>query len=216
MKKLFVCAAIVAVSCSFSQNASAQSILSKLKSVASTVAKTDSTTNALSGIVSNLLGTSEVSETDLVGTWSYSQPCVVFESSNVISKVGTSVVSQKVETTLNKQLTKLGFKAGSVIMTFAEDGNGSIQYAGKTIPCTWSVNESQLTLTILTKSVAMNVKQSTSGLQLAMNADKLKTLLTAITDKASAVNSSIGTVTTLLKSVDGLYLGLQFAAKTSE
>ena len=35
---------------------------------------------AAANVVGNLLGTSKVSEKSMVGTWSYNQPCVAFET----------------------------------------------------------------------------------------------------------------------------------------
>ena len=199
-------------------NANAQ-LSNVLKSVAGT-AISKATGNSTAGdvasdLIGNLLGTSKVSEKSLVGTWSYNQPCVAFESEDVLTTLGSSMVSKKVESTMQKGLTKVGFTSGKVVMTLKEDKTGTIEFNGKNIIVNWAVDGSDLKLTfpIVDKGVTMNAKLSGSELQLAMKADKLLTLLNAITEKTGTVNSSLGTLNTLTKNVKGMYMGLKFTKK---
>ena len=199
-------------------NANAQ-LSNVLKSVAGT-AISKATGNSTAGdvasdLIGNLLGTSKVSEKSLVGTWSYNQPCVAFESEDVLTTLGSSMVSKKVESTMQKGLTKVGFNSGKVVMTLKEDKTGTIEFNGKNIIVNWAVDGSDLKLTfpIVDKGVTMNAKLTGSELQLAMKADKLLTLLNTITEKTSTVNSSLGTLNTLTKNVKGMYMGLKFTKK---
>ena len=171
--------------------------------------------NVAADLIGNLLGTAEVTEKTMVGTWSYSQPCVAFESENVLATLGSSVVSTKVEKTMQNGLTKVGFTSGKVVMTLNEDKTGTIQYNGKPVNINWAVEGTNLKLTfpIVNKGVTMNVKQTGGELQVAMKSDKLLTLLNAITEKAGTVNSSLGTLNTLTKNVKGMYMGLKFTKK---
>lgn len=163
-------------------------------------------------LLGNLLGTSKVSEGSLVGTWTYNEPCVAFESENVLATVGSSLVSSKVENTMKKGLTKIGFTSGKVVLTLNEDKTGTVSYNGKAVQVNWAVDGANLKLTfpLLDKGVTMNTKLSGNELQLAMKSDKLLTLTNAITQKASAVNSYLGTLNTLTKDVKGMYMGLKF------
>ena len=199
-------------------NANAQ-LSNVLKSVAGT-AISKATGNSTAGdvasdLIGNLLGTSKVSEKSLVGTWTYNQPCVAFESEDVLTTLGSSMVSKKVESTMQKGLTKVGFNSGKVVMTLKEDKTGTIEFNGKNIVVNWAVDGSDLKLTfpIVDKGVTMNAKLTESELQLAMKADKLLTLLNTITEKTSTVNSSLGTLNTLTKNVKGMYMGLKFTKK---
>lgn len=205
MKKNMLKMAFVALGMMVCGNANAQ-LENILKSVAGETA---------ANVVGNLLGTSKVSEKSLVGTWSYNQPCVAFESENVLATVGSSMVSTKVEKTMQNGLTKVGFTSGKVVMTFKEDKTGIIKYNGKAVDVNWAVDGANLKLSfpLLNKGVTMNAKMSGSELQLAMKSDKLLTLLNAITEKAGTVNSSLGTLNTLTKNVKGMYMGLKFTKK---
>ncbi|MBO4841632.1 MAG: DUF4923 family protein [Bacteroidaceae bacterium] len=205
MKKNMLKMAFVALGMMVCGNANAQ-LENILKSVAG---------EAAANVVGNLLGTSKVSEKSMVGTWSYNQPCVAFESENVLATVGSSMVSTKVEKTMQNGLTKVGFTSGKVVMTFKEDKTGIIKYNGKAVDVNWAVDGANLKLSfpLLNKGVTMNAKMSGSELQLAMKSDKLLTLLNAITEKAGTVNSSLGTLNTLTKNVKGMYMGLKFTKK---
>lgn len=205
MKKNMLKMAFVALGMMVCGNANAQ-LENILKSVAG---------EAAANVVGNLLGTSKVSEKSLVGTWSYNQPGVAFESENVLATVGSSMVSTKVEKTMQNGLTKVGFTSGKVVMTLKEDKTGIIKYNGKAVDVNWAVDGTNLKLTfpLLNKGVSMNAKLSGSELQVAMKSDKLLTLLNAITEKAGTVNSSLGTLNTLTKNVNGMYMGLKFTKK---
>ena len=210
--------AFVALGMMLCGNANAQlsNILKNMAGEAVNKATGNSTVgNVAADLIGNLLGTAEVTEKTLVGTWSYSQPCVAFESENVLASVGSSLVSTKVEKTMQNGLTKVGFTSGKVVMTLNEDKTGTIQYNGKPVNINWAVEGTNLTLTfpIINKGVTMNVKQTGGELQVAMKSDKLLTLLNAITEKAGTVNSSLGTLNTLTKNVKGMYMGLKFTKK---
>lgn len=218
MKKNMLKVALLALGMMVCGNANAQ-LSNVLKSVAGT-AISKATGNSTAGdvasdLIGNLLGTSKVSEKSLVGTWTYNQPCVAFESEDVLTTLGSSMVSKKVESTMQKGLTKVGFTSGKVVMTLKEDKTGTIEFNGKNIIVNWVVDGSDLKLTfpIVDKGVTMNAKLTGSELQLAMKADKLLTLLNTITEKTSTVNSSLGTLNTLTKNVKGMYMGLKFTKK---
>lgn len=219
MKKIF-CILLLAMATS---SMSAQGLLDALKKAASGAAS-NAVTNAtgsstLGNIVANLLGTATVTENSIKGTWSYSTPAVVFESSNVLANMGGTAASTKIETSLQTQLKKIGFTEGKIQLTFADDNKGTITVAGKSIPFTYSLEGSDLTVTLgstmfnkLSKSFTMNAKITGDELQIAMKADKLANFITSMLTKVgSASNSSaLSTVTSLVNKIDGMYLGLKY------
>ena len=106
--------------------------------------KTQSGLSSLSGIgdfVAGLLGKDKVSKTSLVGTWSYKQPAVIFESENMLTNVGGMAAGKAAEEKLQGYLDKIGFTSGKVKMDFKEDGTGIVTYGSKNIPFQWSVAE---------------------------------------------------------------------------
>ena len=157
--------------------------------------------------------TSTVSQSSLVGTWTYSEPCLVAESKNILSNVAVTAAAEKAQKSLKDALTKAGITSGKLTLTFNKDNTVKATVGTKTVSGTYAVSGSDLTITFTTikKTVKMNCKLSSGNLQLAMNATKLLTFVNAVAAKASAASSSLSAVSSVLKNVDGLYVGLQFS-----
>lgn len=215
MKRAMKCMAMLLLAMAGSLRADAQ-LKNILKNVASEAVSSATGSSAagdvLNGLTSKLLGTDKLNAQNLHGTWTYSEPCVAFESENLLTSVGSSLASKKVETALAKQVKRLGLTAGKMSLTLNADSTGTVTFNGKKVEVNWSVNETDLILSfpLTQKSVHMNAKLSGSTLQLAMSADKLLTLFTAITEKASTVSSTLGTLNSLVKNVKGMHVGLTF------
>jgi len=201
-----------------SANAQLGGLLKNMATNAASSAATAATGSSTVGnIVANLLGTATVSENTLAGTWTYSQPAVVFESEDVLKNVATTAMSAKVESTLQNQLSKLGFTPGKISITFNNDKTGSLTYnahSPKSIPFTWHVNGHNLSLKLggqlisqLSKEFVLNVKITGNTLQVASDASKLIELVQQIVGKS---NSTLSIVSSMLKNIDGLYLGLKY------
>ncbi|MGM9621695.1 MAG: lipocalin-like domain-containing protein [Bacteroidaceae bacterium] len=215
MRRVMRCMAMLMLAMAGSLQADAQlkNLLKNVAGEAVNSATGNSTAgDVLGGLASKLLGTDKLNADNLQGTWTYSEPCVAFESESLLTSVGSSLASKKVETTLAKQMTRLGFTAGKMTLALNADSTGTVNLNGKDVKVTWSVSETDLILTfpLTKKSVHMNAKLSGNSLQLAMSTDKLLTLATAITEKASTVNSTLGTVNSLMKNIKGMYVGLKF------
>lgn len=213
MRKSILRVALLAIAMATTTSADAQ-LSNVLKNAAGalTGSKDGGTVSTAINAVTNLLGKKSVTEKDLIGTWNYSEPCIALESKNVLSKVGGSVASSKAESMLADKLKLIGFTKGKVVMTLNEGGEGSIKVNNKTQNINWAVNGSNLAITfpMTKKTVNMNTNMTGGKLQVAMDSTKMLTLLNTISDKASAVNSNLSAVSSLLKNVDGMYLGLKF------
>lgn len=193
-------------------NAQLADILNKAKDA---IAGSSSTASTVTDIVGNLLGSSKITESNLVGTWSYTQPCVAFESESALSNVGGSVASAKIEEKLKTGLSTAGIKEGQVTLTFKSDKTFSIATGKKTLSGTYEIDGSDVILNFKSpaKSIKANAKISLGTLQLAMKADKMLEIVNTIATKASAYSSQMGTVSSLLSNYKGMYLGLKFSKK---
>lgn len=215
MKKSIIKIALVAA-CALIMPVTANAQLSDLFNKAKTLfSGSSSTTSAITNVVGDLLGNSKVTAQKLEGTWSYTQPCIAFESENTLNKIGGSVASSKIESKLKTGLEKAGIKEGQVAITFKSDKTFQITTGKKTISGTYQVEGSDLQLTFKTtkKTIKTNVKLSLGTLQIAMNADKMLQIVNTIATKASAYSSNMKTVSTLLSQYKGMYLGLKFKKK---
>ncbi|MDO5483025.1 MAG: DUF4923 family protein [Bacteroidaceae bacterium] len=193
-------------------NAQFADLLNKAKSLFS---GTSSTASTITNVVGNLLGSTKITAEKLEGTWSYTQPCIAFESENTLNNIGGSVASAKIEEKLKTALDKAGIKAGQMSITFNADKTFLISTGRRQISGTYQVEGTDLLLTFKTtkKTIKTNVKLSLGTLQIAMNADKMLQIVNIIATKASAYSSNMKTVSTLLSQYNGMYLGLKFEKK---
>ncbi|MCD8304462.1 MAG: DUF4923 family protein [Prevotellaceae bacterium] len=213
MKKTirFALAAMFMLAVPMAANAQLSDVLKKISSGSSSSSSSSGLSNLVTGIVSNLLGANKLTVDNLVGTWDYTEPCIVMESDNVLSKIGGDVASSKMEDKLDEFLQKVGFKAGDVVLQLDEDKTGSITIGGKKINVSWDVDDSDVIFTILKKDLSINADISNGSLQLAMSMDKMLDLLEAVCSGVSNIASSASILTNLLSKYDGLYLGLKFS-----
>ena len=129
---LFLCTAL--------SSCVAQSTSTTTKQTTTTTSTTSSSSansllSSLGNIVAGLLGTDKVNENSIIGTWTYEQPAVVFESQDLLTNVGAMAASSTVEKKVQTYLDKIGFTKGKVTITFNEDNTGSVICASKNIPC---------------------------------------------------------------------------------
>ena len=163
--------------------------------------------NTLTNLLSSIVGNT-TTQSMLTGTWTYSGPKVVFESDNVLSKLGGQVAAYQIESKFGAQLEKYGFKAGSTSVTFSGENSCSIAIGSKTYQSIYSfdADSKKLTLTdaLGVKLLTCTVSVAGSNLNILFDADKLLTLLNTMN---SGSNSS-STLSALLKNYNGLQLGL--------
>ena len=215
MKKSIIKIALVATAAFLmpsTMNAQFADLLNKAKSLFD---GSSSTTSTITNVVGNLLGNTKITAQKLEGTWSYTQPCIAFESESTLNNIGGSVASAKIEEKLKAGLDKAGIKEGQMSITFNADKTFYISTGKRQISGTYEVEGSDLSLTFKTtkKTIKTNVKLSLGTLQIAMNADKMLQIVNTIATKASAYSSSMKTVSTLLSQYKSMYLGLKFKKK---
>lgn len=190
------------------QSSTAGSILGGIIS-AVTGASDGSNGDILSGLTS-IFNSSKVATKDkLVGTWTYTEPAVVFSSDNALKNIGGKVASQAIEKQLQTQFEKFGIKKGAMTMTFDKDGNFTQTIAGKTLSGTYSVSGKNVSL-----KYAGNLKQIVGTTQLDGNdllivMDASKLLKYANTIGSLTGNSLLKSAGNLLGSMNGMEVGLK-------
>ena len=165
------------------------------------------TTDLLGRILSYLLNGNSITKDNIIGTWTYSSPKVIFESENILAKLGSEIASDKIEKTLGDQLTRVGFTQGKTSITFKDDNTCSFTYGSRTYPGTYKFDTSANKLTITGALGVGTVKctacKNGNELYMLFDSDKVLSILTALS------NSSIGnsTASSVLGNYKGLKLG---------
>lgn len=163
-------------------------------------------TNVLGTVLGSLLG-NKTSANSIVGTWTYAQPKVVFESENILAKLGSSVASSKLESTLTAQLKKMGFNSGKSTLVLNSDKTCQFNLSGKTLNGTYSYNSSSSLLTIQgalgMTSVTCTCNVVNGQMYMLFDADKLLGIASSVANASSTTSS----LSSLLSNYSGLKLG---------
>ena len=192
-------------------SANAQSLSDILGAVASSA--TSTTTNDLvSGITSVFSSSKQADKNSIVGTWEYSEPAIVFQSDNLLTKAGASLAAKKLESQLQTQFNKYGIKSGALTITFNSDGTFCQTLGTKAMNGQWKVKSSKLYITYLgVRTIEITTQISGNKLQFVTNANKLLALMKTMGSASS--NTNIKTITSLMKSVNGMQAGITLVKK---
>lgn len=205
MKKGIIRIAVMAMMLTASTTASAQFDLNGI--LGSVLNGTNSTEDIVEGLTGIFNADKQATANKIVGTWSYSEPAIVFTSDNLLAKAASKIAANKVESKIQDYLTKYGLKPGALTITFNEDGTFVETLNKKSTKGKWSVQDSKLLLTVTgIKQVAITTQIDGKDMQFVTDATKLLNLFKTM--GAKSTNSNIKTVTSLMKNVKGMQAGV--------
>jgi hypothetical protein len=165
-----------------------------------------------SDLTSVLTGKNNVTKETLAGTWSYQEPAVIFESSNLLKQAGGKVAASVIEKKLATQFAKAGITAGKFMVAFTEDGKFTTYKNGQaTTSGTYALSGSKITFSYLEGSANVSgyAQFDNNNLSLTFDSSKLLDVVGKVSKYSG--NSTLSTVSSLAKSFDGMKSGLAFA-----
>lgn len=210
MKKIFTKAVLLmALACSANTaHAQLSDILGKVTS------KVQSSSNGSSNVLSALgnIITSKLIPTSsqIVGTWAYQEPAVMFTSSNALKNTASSVVTKQIENKLQTYLNKAGIKKGNMSITFESDKTFYVSKGGKKVATgTYTMSNSEVSLTFKGRKTPckMTPQLDNGTLVVVTDLTKLKTFLEGIGSNVSQLSA----LTSLMKSMDGMKVGIRLS-----
>lgn len=213
MKKLrfFTIVAICTMNLGLAGQASAQSILDNIKKTATQVTQESIQSSSISRMLNGVVGSSSLSEKDLIGTWKYAGSNCAFSSQNMLAKAGGEIAAQKIESKLTPIYKKAGLSSANTYFTLDKDKKFSARIAGKSITGSYSFDAKNNKITFqapLLRSTCY-VTKSGSNLNFLFDSSKLLTLLQTVSTISN--NSTLQTLGALSKNYDGAKMG--FALK---
>lgn len=217
MKKIFLSAAIMAATLSFT--ACGPGTTSTTTTSTSNSAGTDLAT-AGSSILGNLLGSilsNTLTEQSFIGTWTYQTPQVRFESENLLAQAGGAVVAGSIEQKLDTYLAKVGITKGVTSFTFKEDKTFLIVTNGKTVASgtyTYDRSSKILSLTGTLGLMSQNCIVGMDGTNLCLlyDADKLLTVMNTVGSMLGRSNSTLGNISGILgQNYTGMKVGFSLS-----
>ena len=165
------------------------------------------TSDLVSGLTSIFSSNKQATADNIVGTWSYDSPAIVFESEDFLTKTGAALAANKLETSIQNTLAKYGITKDKFSITFKEDGTFTETIRGKSYSGKWAVEDSKLQLTYQLKTMEITTQKEGDQLMFVTDASKLLNLIQTLGAK-TATNSSLSTISALAKNIKGMKVGL--------
>jgi len=193
--------------CIFGAETASAQLSDVLSKVVGSATSGNSTLSTLTGVISSKL---IPTEKQIIGTWSYQEPAVMFTSDNALKSTAGTLASASIEKKLQTYFSKVGIKKGNLTITFDEQKNFSIKKGTKSVRTgTYAISGSTVTLTFKgkTKPCRITPQLDNGSLVMVMDATSLKNFMSGI---ASYV-SSLSTVTSVLNAYDGMKVGIRLS-----
>lgn len=166
--------------------------------------------NALGGLLDLVVGSVKLSQTDIIGTWSYVEPACAFTSENLLAKAGGSVAAKTVNEKLLPVYKSLHISSGNTQLTFRENGQFTGKIGGFPMSGTYTFDAANglVKMKSLTTFTA-HLTRSTQGMNFTFESKKILTLLQTVS--ALSGNTTLSTIGDISKQFNGVRLG--FAMK---
>ena len=166
--------------------------------------------NALGGLLDLVVGSVKLSQTDIIGTWSYVEPACAFTSENLLAKAGGSVAAKTVNEKLLPVYKSLHISSGNTRLTFNENGQFTGKIGGFPMSGTYTFDAANglVKMKSLTTFTA-HLTRSTHGMNFTFESKKILTLLQTVS--ALSGNTTLSTIGDISKQFNGVRLG--FAMK---
>lgn len=166
--------------------------------------------NALGGLLDLVVGSVKLSQTDIIGTWSYVEPACAFTSENLLAKAGGSVAAKTVNEKLLPVYKSLHISSGNTQLTFNENGQFTGKIGGFPMSGTYTFDAANglVKMKSLTTFIA-HLTRSTQGMNFTFESKKILTLLQTVS--ALSGNTTLSTIGDISKQFNGVRLG--FAMK---
>lgn len=166
--------------------------------------------NALGGLLDLVVGSVKLSQTDIIGKWSYVEPACAFTSENLLAKAGGSVAAKTVNEKLLPVYKSLHISSGNTQLTFNENGQFTGKIGGFPMSGTYTFDAANglVKMKSLTTFTA-HLTRSTHGMNFTFESKRILTLLQTVS--ALSGNTSLSTIGDISKQFSGVRLG--FAMK---
>ena len=191
MKK-FVC--MIALLCAVAVQADAQS----LKDI-------------LTGVVGQVVGDKATTETSIIGTWDYVGPDCQLKGDDLLKNIGGDAAGAEVEKKMEPIYAKAGLN--TIQYTFNEDKTCSYTIKGKKVEGTYEFDAEAKTITI--KAGKLGIRTTAhivtlgSNMSFLFDADKILSVVKAITGATSSLNKTASAANKLLEKFDGMMVGFE-------
>lgn len=163
----------------------------------------------LTNILYDVIGATSISESEIIGTWTYAAPGCAFTTENALSKAGGHVISAQVVSQLTETYSSLGVSSANTQFTFNQDKTFTAKLSGKAITGRYTYDPAKHTIALSTAlglgNITGYVTRSSYGMALTFESKKLLNIVQIL--GATSGNATLGTISQIASNYDGIRLG---------
>lgn len=179
------------------------------------VSQADQNGNSLLGnLLASITGNVTTTQANLIGTWTYTEPCVQFESENFLTQAGGSTAATNLEAKLATIYQKAGIQTGTMTFTFTNNGQVTYQIGKKQMSGTYVFDNATKTVTITGTNNQYSVKAyvtvSGNNMSLCFDTSKVLSLFTTFGNQYASTGSTWGNIANLAQNFSGMKTGFKF------
>lgn len=152
-------------------------------------------------------------ESQIVGTWVYQSPAVIFTSQNALSNLGGAVASSGIEQKLQSYLSKYGITSGNTTITFNKDKTFSANIKGKVVNGTYTINGQTVSMTFAGSNQPSRLTPQLNNGTLVIAGDATKIMTFAQGLGANSSNQDIAAISSIMNQFNGMQLGIRLQKK---
>lgn len=201
-----LCCALTVSGCGLFRAANALGSLFGIRKKASTV-------TTIVKIIGSVLGQfyDTTTKKALVGTWTYEEPAIQFETQGLLEKAGGVVASQTVADNITPYFEALGLKTGGITLDLRKDNTCTYSIGGRSLDGTYEFDDEAKKLTLKIGPLPLPAAYlSIVGNQMAMTYDSSMLLGLIKVLGSTSSQSNFAAVSKLADSYDGMKTGFTF------
>ena len=167
--------------------------------------------NTIDGLLGLVIGSVKMSESELYGSWYYTEPACAFTSEKLLAKAGGAIAAQNCKEKLQPVYRGVGISSQNTQFQFTQDHQFAAKVKGIPMSGTYSFDPSTGTIKLQTMLFSANayITRTTHGLGLTFESKNLLKVLQVAA--AMSGNSTLQTVGELSKQYEGVRLGFEMA-----
>lgn len=145
---------------------------------------------------------------NIIGTWTYKEPAVEFQSDDLLLKAGGPIASKTVEKKLATQLKKVGIAPGTMTFVFNQDNSFTVSVGNKPFKGSYTYDKQNRKLSLKFLGLIgfpATVGGSQKACSLLFEADTLLKVMAFLGSQSD--DFAISTFSSLAKKYDGMQVG---------
>lgn len=167
--------------------------------------------NTIDGLLGLVIGSIKIQESELYGSWYYTEPACAFTSENLLAKAGGAVAAETCKDKLLPVYNSVGISGQNTQFQFTQDHQFAARVKGIPLSGSYAYDPSTGTIRLQTMLFSTNayITRTTKGLGLTFESKNLLKVLQVAA--AMSGNSTLQTVGDLSKQFDGVRLGFDIS-----